>query len=107
WKIYGEGPTKVAGGAFSDDKDKPFTADDVRFTTKGDNLFAIALDQPKKDLLVKALSLASGNGKVKSVELLGSTEKMNWSQTKTALVIKPSAKYPSENAVTYKIILEK
>ena len=107
WKIYGEGPTKVASGAFTDDKDKPFTADDIRFTVKGNDLYAISLDQPKKDLQIKSLSLAAGNGKIKSIELLGSSDKINWSQTKTALVIKSSVKYPSENAVTYKISFEK
>ena len=105
WKIYGEGPTKVAGGAFSDAKDQPFTADDIRFTAKGDYLYAISMDTPKKDLLIKNLSLTAG--KIKSVELLGSTGKINWSQTKSGLTIKPSANYASENAVVYKISLEK
>ena len=105
WKVYGEGPTKVAGGAFSDAKDQPFTADDIRFTAKGDYLYAISMDTPKKDLLIKNLSLTAG--KIKSVELLGSTGKINWSQTKSGLTIKPSANYASENAVVYKISLEK
>ena len=105
WKVYGEGPTKVAGGAFSDAKDQPFTADDIRFTSKGDYLYAISMDTPKKDLLIKNLSLTAG--KIKSVELLGSTGKIIWSQTKSGLTIKPSANYASENAVVYKISLEK
>ena len=105
WKVYGEGPTKVAGGAFSDAKDQPFTADDIRFTSKGDYLYAISMDTPKKDLTIKNLSLSAG--KVKTVELLGSTGKIIWSQTKSGLTIKPSANYASENAVVYKISLEK
>ena len=105
WKVYGEGPTKVAGGAFSDAKDQPFTADDIRFTSKGDYLYAISMDTPKKDLMIKNLSLSAG--KVKTVELLGSTGKIIWSQTKSGLTIKPSANYASQNAVVYKISLEK
>jgi alpha-L-fucosidase len=105
WKTYGEGPTKIAGGAFSDAKDKPFTADDIRFTTKGDYLYAISLDIPKKDLLIKSLSLTAG--KIRSIELLGSTGKVSWTQTKNGLAIKPSADYASENAVVYKISFEK
>jgi alpha-L-fucosidase len=103
WKIFGEGPTQVAGGAFSDDKDKPFTADDIRFTTKGNNLFAISMDIPKKDILVKNLSSSSGNGKIKSIELTGSSEKVNWVQAKNGLIIKPVKSYPSEYAVVYKV----
>lgn len=103
WKIFGEGPTKVAGGAFSDDKDKPFTADDIRFTSKGDILYAISLDVPQKDLLIKNLSLTAGNGKVQSIELAGSKEKVIWSQTKNGLLIKPGKGYPSIYAVVYKV----
>lgn len=103
WKIFGEGPTQVAGGAFSDDKDKPFTADDIRFTIKGNILFAISMDIPKKDILIKNLSSSSGNGKIKSIELTGSSEKVNWVQAKTGLIIKPGKSYPSEYAVVFKV----
>jgi alpha-L-fucosidase len=105
WKIYGEGPTKVAGGAFSDDKDKPFTADDFRFTTKGKTLYVISMDIPKKDLLIASLSSTAITQKIISVELLGTNEKVNWSQTKTGLQIKAAKTYPSESAVVYKLML--
>ena len=105
WKIFGEGPTKVVGGAFSDDKDKPFTADDIRFTTKGKILYAISLDVPKKDLMIAGLSSSAITQKITSVELLGSNEKVNWTQTKTGLQIKPAKSYPSESAVVYKLVL--
>ena len=105
WKIYGEGPTKVAGGAFSDAKDKPFTAEDIRFTTKGNTLYMISMDIPKKDLLITSLSSSAITQKINSVELLGSKEVVNWTQTKTAMIIKPAKTYPSESAVVYKITL--
>ncbi len=60
WKVYGEGPTQVAGGSFSDNKDKSIVADDVRFTTKGDYLYAIALDTLVNPLIINNL----GTGKV-------------------------------------------
>jgi len=105
WKIFGEGPTKVVGGAFSDDKDKPFTADDIRFTTKGKTLYAISMDIPKKDLLIASLSSTALTQKIISVELLGANEKVNWSQIKTGLQIKVAKTYPSESAVVYKLVL--
>jgi alpha-L-fucosidase len=37
WRIYGEGPTKIAGGAFHDTDTKPYTAQDFRFTVQGPN----------------------------------------------------------------------
>src|SRR5882672_5267287 len=35
WTKYGEGPTEVVGGSFHDTETKPYTAEDFRFTTKG------------------------------------------------------------------------
>jgi alpha-L-fucosidase len=107
WKVFGEGPTEVAGGAFSDAKDKPFTSDDIRFTTKGDTLYAISLDVPQKDLVIKNLSSASGNGIIQSVDLIGNTDKVTWSQTKNGLIIKPNKNYPSAYAVAYRIEFKK
>jgi alpha-L-fucosidase len=101
WKTFGEGPTQVAGGSFSDAKDKPFTADDIRYTTKGKDLFAISMDNPTKPLLIGTLSTAAGT--ISSVEMLGSMEKISWKQDKTGLQIKPSTSYPAKNAVVYKI----
>ena len=102
WKIYGEGPTKVAGGSFSDAKDKPFTADDIRFTAKGDVLYAISMDWAVKDLAISSLGL-SKIGKIKSVELIGSKDKISWLQNPNDLNIKSSSAYPAKYAVVYKI----
>jgi alpha-L-fucosidase len=102
WKIYGEGPTKVAGGSFSDAKDKPFTADDIRFTTKGEVLYAISMDWAVKDLAISSLGL-SKIGKIKSVELIGSKDKISWTQNPNDLSIKSSTAYPAKYAVVYKI----
>ncbi len=102
WKIFGEGPTRVAGGSFSDDKDKPFTAEDIRYTTKGDRLFAIALDHPVKPVLMKSLAGQT----IQSIEMMGSTEKISWKQTKDGLLIQPSANYPAKHAVVYSINLK-
>ena len=51
WKIYGEGPTGTSTGHLAESKDKPFTAEDIRFTAKGDSLYVIALDWPASNRL--------------------------------------------------------
>jgi alpha-L-fucosidase len=38
WTLYGEGPTKVVGGAFQENATQPFTAQDIRLTAKGNTL---------------------------------------------------------------------
>jgi alpha-L-fucosidase len=74
WRTFGEGPTKVAEGAFHDTDSEPYTAEDFRFTTKGDTLYAIEMDWPHTSEAVIS-SLASGTlgtQPIKSVFLLGS-----------------------------------
>ena len=57
WKVFGEGPTQVAQGPFSDTKRQPFTAEDIRFVSKGESLYAIAMAWPEdRRLRIKALA---------------------------------------------------
>jgi len=72
-----------ASGSFADQK-KPFTAEDIRFTAKGDFLFAIALGIPGKTTRIKSLSLDAGSGKITGIELVGSNDKVSWTQKKDA-----------------------
>lgn len=105
WKIYGEGPTESASGQFI--SQKPFTAQDIRFTTKGNILYAICLGVPKTTINIKSLSANSGNGKIGSVQLIGSNEKVKWNQKEDSLAIQTPSKYPTGNAVVYKITFQK
>jgi len=102
WKLFGEGPTESASGSFADQK-IPFTSKDIRFTVKGDTLYAIVLGLPAENTSIKALAISGDNKQINSVELLGSNEKISWSQQKDGLMIKPARNYPSENAVVYRI----
>jgi len=105
WKIFGEGPTENIGGSFIDGKVQQFSAQDIRFTTKGKFLYAIVLSLPPSGsaIKIKNLSLASGNGKIATIALLGSPDKLSWTQHKDELVIKPSGNYPSGQAAAFKI----
>ena len=107
WKISGEGPTENLDEniQFNEYKFKGYVAKDLRFTTKGDYLYFLALEVPNETINVNSLSLISKNGKVKSVELLGSTEKVVWAQKDKAFQIQPSKSYPTGIAVAYKILL--
>lgn len=54
WRVYGEGPTRVAGGMFQE-SGVTFTAEDVRFTTSDGGLNAILLDWPDAPVTIAAL----------------------------------------------------
>jgi alpha-L-fucosidase len=76
WRSFGEGPTKAPPpGMFSEDKLKPFTADDVRFTKKGEALYAILLDWPQGESAIQSLgATALPDAVIERVDLLGGPE---------------------------------
>jgi len=76
WRKYGEGPTKPPPpGAFGEDKQKPFTGEDVRFTRKGDALYAIFLDWPQAESAIQSLgSKELPDAVIERVDLLGGPE---------------------------------
>ena len=56
WKTYGEGPTQ-GGGSLYGGPARQFVAGDIRFTSKGDALYAIALAWPEdRRLVIKSLA---------------------------------------------------
>jgi len=109
WDVAEEGVTQAADGAFSDGKPINYTAQDFRFTSKGNDVYVFCLDIPKdKKLIIKSLSLKSTNGKkISGIELLGSAEKIIWSQKQDALVIETSKAMPYEYAIGYKVVFVK
>ncbi|MBU2532519.1 MAG: alpha-L-fucosidase [Alphaproteobacteria bacterium] len=70
WRIAGEGPTEVVSGQFGEAGAKPFTAKDIRFTTKAPDLFALTLGPISGRLTITSLAegTATGRGHVARVE---------------------------------------
>ena len=71
-------------------------------------MYAIVLDKPQKEILMKTLSTDIGalNSKILSIELLGSKEKIEWTRTRQGLVIQLPEVFPSDYAHAFKIVLE-
>ncbi len=113
WKIYGEGPTTLKNqekGRFGGVKDvRPYASSDIRFTTKGETLYAFCMGIPSAE--VKIVSLGSKSTvsirKIASIKILGSSEKLSWKQEADALVISKPAKLPEWPVVTFKIEFKK
>jgi len=100
WKIFDEGPTQVVGGAFKDTASKPFTGHDIRFTTKTDTLYAIALAWPDNGrLVVKSLA----DVPVKSVELLGAHQRLVWKRDASGLTAELPTERPGDYAFVFRI----
>lgn len=100
WLVYGEGGVRYRGGHFKEDFN--YGARDIRFTTKGPALYAVALGWPDDGQLV-VRSLAAPAGKVNTVSLLGYDGKVEWQQTEEALVVAVPAKPISPYTCALKI----
>jgi alpha-L-fucosidase len=75
WRIFGEGPTRPPEGMLNEQDAKPFTAEDIRFTKKGDALYAIFLDWPSGESAIRSLgTIALRGAVVERIDLLGGPE---------------------------------
>lgn len=108
WKKFGEGETEPAKGSFSDNEATPYTVRDIRFTTKGNDFYAIALNWCDSDLLIKSLdNNAIADARIQKVTLLGSNEKIDWEQTEEGLKLSLPKQKPCEYAYSFKISFDK
>ncbi|MFC1636910.1 alpha-L-fucosidase [Planctomycetota bacterium] len=105
YKISGEGPTGTAEGHLSEGKNKPYTAEDIRFTQDGKHLYAIVLDWPKdNNVVIKSLckNAAVGLAEIQSIKLLGSKARLNWSRNAHGL----NVQLPDEKTGDYAYVLK-
>ncbi|APZ45505.1 alpha-L-fucosidase [Polaribacter reichenbachii] len=89
--IYGEGDAAIVEGHLSEEKNADNTSKDIRFTTKGDILYATVLDWPK-DGELKIRSLKEGSelyqNEISSIEMLGNKGELEFNRNQQNLVIK-------------------
>jgi alpha-L-fucosidase len=106
WKVYGEGPTEVFEGGFTDTKRAAFTAQDIRFTARGDALYATALAWPEDGALT-IISLAEGSelypGAIEEVRLLGHDAPLAWRREAGGLAVTLPSEKPCDHAFVLKI----
>jgi alpha-L-fucosidase len=103
WLIYGEGPTGVPQ-AFREREQAAYTAEDIRFTLKGDALYATCLGWPGRECTIRAL--ASGGRlerEIADVSMLGSPSPLSWSRDGQGLTVQMPEERPCEHAFVLKI----
>jgi alpha-L-fucosidase len=99
------GATRTSGAR--DSGSKPFTARDVRFTSKGKTLYAFVMGWPEKEAVIGSVG-TTGNlaaGKVQNVELLGFKGNVQWAQEAAGLIVRMPAEKLSDYPIALKIAL--
>ncbi|MCK7531993.1 MAG: alpha-L-fucosidase [Marinilabiliales bacterium] len=115
WIVAGEGPTKLdAEGAFNEKDDLRYKAQDIRFTAKGDVLYATALGWPGERILIKSLAGGLDPGRnfwnglypseIVSVSMLGDGRPLKWEMTKDGMTIETPPTKPCAYAYVFKIV---
>lgn len=103
WMIYGEGPTQMKkAGYFMEDAEVSYTAQDVRYTTKGDDLYAICLGWPGRAATFKSLWNLYPN-EIAAVQMLGVAGELAWSLTDLGLTVAVPDERPCDDAYVFKI----
>ncbi len=102
WKTYGEGPSTIAAASaedakFNESKRKALTNQDVRFTKKGDVLYAFIMGRPTGTLTVR-----NAPENVQDVRLLGGP-KLEWKHGSEGLQLTFPDNLPEAAAVCAKI----
>jgi alpha-L-fucosidase len=109
WKIFGEGPGIVSNSAnvsFNERLHKELTADDVRFTTKGDTLYAFSMGWSPRETVIAALAPSRNlyPATIHQVTLLGYSGSLKWTQNQDGLRIQMPERKVSEHAAVFKIV---
>jgi len=107
---YGEGPAKMESGGMFAKMKGGYTAKDIRYTRKGNTVYAIVLGWPGENTRVTMTMFGKGgkaeNIKVKSVSMLGTKGKIKWERTDAGLVVTTPAKKISDLAIVFKLLIE-
>jgi alpha-L-fucosidase len=103
WVVHGEGPTETAAGAFKESAD--YTAQDIRFTTRNEALYAVTLGEPSGRVTIQSLGRAAGHERraVKSVRLLGVARSLSFQHADAALIVELPANLPTRHASAFEI----
>lgn len=109
WKILGEGPALEVKPdpkeKYNENLRKDFTAEDVRFTTKGKTLYAFFFGWPGKQISIAPLATNRPYvaGRIRRVRLLGFAHNLRWRHDANGLTVQLPEKKPCDHAYALKI----
>ena len=107
WQTYGEGPTQVKEGAFTDTDRALYTREDIRFTYKAPYLYASILSWPEDgEVTLRSLGQGTYNGGIRDISVLGEDAKVVFTRNEEALSIKVQKEIETDYPVCLKITID-
>ena len=106
WIIFGEGPDELGPAEnWNEGLARPLDARDIRFTAKGDVVYAYVLGWPTDPLVIHSMAQGSAlvAGDIASIELLGCDAKLTWQRSSNGLTIAMPGKKPAGEVFGFKI----
>ena len=110
WYTFGEGPTKEPEGHFKNHQEFlkiKYSWKDVRYTTKGEVIYATLLGWPGAGKEISLTAFATDKLpeplEITSVELLGSKDEIKWEVTEGGITLLTAQEAPDEMAIVFKI----
>ena len=107
WQIFGEGPTEVDTGAFTDCNRTPFTSSDFRFTYKEGVLYAFVMRYPEDGkIFIPSLGTIGpgthdGAFDIKSVSVLGYNAKVDFTRSQEGMTLSVEGEIDTEYPVCF------
>ena len=78
WRKSGEGTLQIPEGQFTDNLELPYTKEDIRFTVKGDSIYAFVMQYPEDGVLTirsladsKDQNVPEFHGLIEQIRVLG------------------------------------
>ncbi|MEZ4832985.1 MAG: alpha-L-fucosidase [Caldilineaceae bacterium] len=106
WHIYGEGPTQVQEGAFTDTRRAAFTSQDIRFTAKEGAIYAHVLRPPEDGTIaIRSLGQRSPHrlAQITAMRVLGRDAQVTWRHGEDALHVQIHGQVDGEFPIVLKI----
>jgi alpha-L-fucosidase len=100
WKTYGEGPALkivVPSTGFNESKKPDLGAQDIRFTTKGEVLYAFIQGWPKDQVVIKSLARGGSYSipAIKDIRMLGMDAPLNFTHDEARLHVRLPSNKPA------------
>ena len=108
FSTYGEGPKRLTSSGHFVEMNGEYTSENIRFTRKGNSVFAIQLGWAGagKKIAIKTLGgKQGGQQQIKRVTVLDSPEEIDWVVEDDALYVMTPSVAPNDIAICYKIEL--